>query len=83
MSTRTPVAFVGLGPIGRSTLSYALFRQGLEVVAACDPSPELAGRPLASIVSGAPATVRVAPTLDAFDALPKGTVAIQIGRAHV
>jgi 4-hydroxy-tetrahydrodipicolinate reductase len=83
MSTRTPVAFVGLGPIGRSTLSYALFRQGLEVVAACDPSPELAGRPLASIVSGAPAAVRVAPTLDAFDALPKGTVAILCTQSHV
>src|SRR5262249_47559378 len=74
--SRTPVAFVGLGPIGRSTLSYALFRQSLEVVAACDPAPELAGRPLSSIVSGAPAAVRVAPDLDAFAQLPGGPVAI-------
>jgi hypothetical protein len=83
MPPRTPIAFVGLGPIGRSTLSYALFRPGLEVVAACDPAPELAGRTLASIVSGAPASVRVAPSLDALAQLPAGTVAILCTQSHV
>jgi 4-hydroxy-tetrahydrodipicolinate reductase len=83
MIPRTPIAVVGLGPIGRSTLAYALFRPGLELVAACDPAPGLAGTPLDKIVSGAPASIRVAPTLAEFGRLPKGTVAILCTQSHI
>jgi len=80
---RTPIALVGLGPIGRSTLAYALFRPGLEVVAACDPKPDLAGTPLDKFVAGAPASIRVAPSLAEFGRLPKGTVAILCTQSHI
>src|SRR5262245_7930410 len=79
----TPVAFVGLGPIGRSALAHALFRPGLRIVAACDPARDVAGKPLAQIVAGAPADVRVQPTLDGFENLPDGTVAILCTQSHV
>src|SRR5262249_8023556 len=51
---KTPLVFVGLGPIGRSALAHALLRHDLDVVAACDPDRKLAGRPLAELVAGAP-----------------------------
>jgi 4-hydroxy-tetrahydrodipicolinate reductase len=83
MPSRTPIALVGLGPIGRSTLAYSLFRPGLEIVAACDPAPGVAGRPLAEIVAGAPAAIRVAPTLAGFASLPPATVAILCTQSHI
>lgn len=83
MPSRTPIAMVGLGPIGRSTLAHALFRENLEVVAACDPAPGLAGTPLDKIVAEAPASVRVAPSLADFGRLPKGTVAILCTQSHI
>lgn len=72
----TPLLFVGLGPIGRSTLGCALSRRGLKVVAACDADPALAGKRLSELVAGAPKSVRVAPSVAALGKLPKGTVAI-------
>lgn len=83
MTSRTPIAVVGLGPIGRSTLAYSLFRPGLELVAACDPAPGLSGTPLDRIVAGAPSSIRVAPTLADFGRLPKGTVAILCTQSHI
>jgi 4-hydroxy-tetrahydrodipicolinate reductase len=83
MPPRTPVAFVGLGPIGRSTLAHALFRPGLEIVAACDPAPAVAGKPLDQLVAGAPAAIRVAPTLADFGRLPPTTVAILCTQSHI
>jgi len=72
----TPLLFVGLGPIGRSTLAYALQRKGLRVVGACDAAPELVDKRLSELVAGGPKQVRVAPTLERVRELPKGTVAI-------
>jgi hypothetical protein len=83
MPSRTPIALVGLGPIGRSTLAYSLFRPGLEIVAACDPAPGLAGTPLDKIVAGAPASIRIASTLADFARLPPTTVAILCTQSHI
>ncbi len=72
----TPLLFVGLGPIGRSTLGCALARRGLKVVAACDADPALTGKRLSELVAGAPKSVKVVATLAALPRLPRGTVAI-------
>lgn len=40
---------VGLGPIGQKVVRYALERKELEIVAAVDPAPDIAGRDLGSV----------------------------------
>ena len=55
---------VGLGPMGRRVLSDLVARGLAQVVAAVDHAPELHGRPLAELVPGAPARLRVLPELD-------------------
>lgn len=79
----TPLVFVGLGPIGRSTLAHALARRGLKVVAACDADPALAGRRLSELVAGAPKSVRVVATIEELKGLPKGAVAIVCTSSHL
>jgi hypothetical protein len=37
---------IGVGPVGQRVVQYAVERDGVEVVAAVDPSPELAGKDL-------------------------------------
>ncbi len=59
------VGIVGLGPIGVELLRAMVARPELRIVAAVDLSPALAGRSLADIVPGAPADVRVEPSLAA------------------
>lgn len=71
-----PVVFVGLGPIGRSTLACALARRGLRIVGACDANPALAGKRLSELVAGAPKNVRVVAEVAAFRGLARGTVAL-------
>jgi 4-hydroxy-tetrahydrodipicolinate reductase len=57
------VVHIGLGSLGR-VAAGELVRRGLELVAAVDPSPEIAGRALSDLVPGAPARLRVAADLD-------------------
>ena len=66
------VGVVGLGPIGLEVVRAILSRGELRLVAAVDVSPELVGRSLAEIVTGAPEDVKIAGTLDG--ALKDGTV---------
>ena len=54
MSSRLPVIVQGLGPIGRLIVEAALGDPALEVVGAVEIDPDLAGRPLAEVVEGAP-----------------------------
>jgi hypothetical protein len=66
------VCVVGLGPIGLEVARAIVSRRELRIVAAVDLSPELAGKPLAELVPGAPADVKIDSTLDA--ALAPGRV---------
>ena len=68
----TPVVFVGLGPIGRSTLAHALARENLRIVGACDAAPALAGKRIADLVSGSPPKVRVSPSVAKLARAPAG-----------
>ncbi|MYE46698.1 MAG: dihydrodipicolinate reductase [Chloroflexi bacterium] len=54
MSSRLPVIVQGLGPIGRLIVEAALGDPALKVVGAVEIDPDLAGRPLAEVVEGAP-----------------------------
>ena len=42
---------VGLGPLGQKVVSYAMQRNGIEIVAAVDPAPDKAGRKLSEVCS--------------------------------
>jgi 2,4-diaminopentanoate dehydrogenase len=66
------VGVVGLGPIGLEVARAILGRRELELVAAIDVSPALAGKPLAELLPGAPPDVAISGTLDA--ALAKGKI---------
>lgn len=57
------LAIVGLGPIGVELVKAILPRRELQLVAAVDVAPALAGCSLADVVPGAPADVRIEPTL--------------------
>lgn len=60
----------GLGPIGRRIAGVAAAKQSLQLVGAVDVSPDMAGKPLASLVTGAPASVMVVQSLDQVDGRP-------------
>jgi 4-hydroxy-tetrahydrodipicolinate reductase len=66
------VGVVGLGPIGVELAKAIAVRGGLRIVAAVDVAPALWGKPLAELVDGAPAEVRIEGSLDA--ALATGRV---------
>ena len=68
------VCVVGLGPIGLEVARAIVTRRELRIVAAVDLSPELAKKPLAELVPGAPADVTIDSTLDA--ALAPGRVEV-------
>lgn len=61
------VLHVGLGPLGLRVQSDLAARAGLRTVAAVDVDPALVGRPLAELVTGAPADVRVANGIEEVD----------------
>lgn len=63
--TKLRVGVVGLGPIGLEVARAIVARRELELVAAVDVAPALAQKPLAELVPGAPADVRIASSLDA------------------
>jgi 2,4-diaminopentanoate dehydrogenase len=54
---------VGLGPLGRTMVAFAAERPHLQVVAAVDPAPDIAGRDLAELCDLGPAGVTVVPSL--------------------
>jgi 4-hydroxy-tetrahydrodipicolinate reductase len=67
VDTTLSLLHVGLGPLGLRIETDLLARRIGRVVAAVDLSPELAGKPLASIVPGASADVRVLRSLAQID----------------
>jgi 4-hydroxy-tetrahydrodipicolinate reductase len=75
-----PVVLMGLGEIGQAIARAALARPDLEVVAAVDPSPSLAGRTLAEILGGGAPELRVARDLASL-AVPKGGVVLHATRS--
>ncbi len=58
--------FVGLGPLGRLVLTDLFARGDNEVSAVIDVDPALHGRPVAELVPGAHADLRVLPSLDSI-----------------
>jgi 4-hydroxy-tetrahydrodipicolinate reductase len=71
-----PLVFVGLGPIGRSALSFALQQGRFQVIGACDTAPDLVGVALGDLVSGSPAGVRVVASIEELPDAPLGAVAV-------
>src|SRR4051794_36760777 len=69
-----PVVVMGLGFIGRQLVQAALQTPELRLVGAVDVSPAHVGQPLADLVPGAPARLRVRSSL--AEALPKGPPAV-------
>ena len=55
---------IGLGPLGRKTVQFAAERPALRVVAAVDPSPDIAGRQLSDLC-GAGGAIAVVSSLPA------------------
>jgi 2,4-diaminopentanoate dehydrogenase len=77
-SAKSPlrVAVVGLGPIGLEIVRAILGRAGLKLTAAVDLSEELVGKPLHTLVDGAPKKVVISGELSA--ALDGGVDAIAL-----
>ncbi len=62
--SRVAVAFIGLGPIGRSTIAHALMHPSIEIAGACDTDRKLVGKPLSELVSEAPRGIRVVSSVE-------------------
>ena len=84
MQVPLPVIVQGLGPIGLLITEAALTDPFLEVVGAVEIRPELAGRPLADLVGGAPG-ITVRPTLAEAraDARPGGAILLHCTGSHL
>ena len=54
------VVHLGLGPIGQGIARLVLATEGLQVVGAADPSPDLAGKDLGAVLGGKKIRVKVA-----------------------
>lgn len=55
---------IGVGPLGRNVVQYALKRKGIHIVGAVDPGPEKAGKDLGMLCSLKPLGVKVARNLE-------------------
>ena len=84
MSSRLPVVVQGLGPIGRLIVEAALGDPFLEIVGAVEINPELAGRPLAEVVEGAPAvTIRESVAEAREDSRTDGAILLHCTGSHL
>jgi 4-hydroxy-tetrahydrodipicolinate reductase len=54
------VVHLGLGPIGQGIARLVLATEGLQVVGAADPSPDLAGKDLGAVLGGKKVRVKIA-----------------------
>ncbi len=59
----TRVVQVGLGPLGRQIVRYAVERHNIKVVGAVDPAPDIAGKELGELCGLKPLGIRVMPDL--------------------
>ncbi len=71
-----PVVLMGLGEIGRAIGRAVLARDGLELVAAVDRHPSLAGRPLADVLGGFATDLAIEPDLAAALERARGGVVL-------
>jgi 4-hydroxy-tetrahydrodipicolinate reductase len=71
-----PAVLMGLGEIGQAIARAALLRPEIRIVAAVDPAPEHAGRPLSDVLGVAAPDIRVAHRLDQIEAAFQGGVAL-------
>ncbi len=77
-----PVVLMGLGEIGQAIGRAVLARDGLEIVAAVDPHPSIAGRPLAELLGMAGPELRVEQDLSAVLAQARGGVVLHATRSR-
>lgn len=69
-----PVVVMGLGDIGQAIARAALLRPELDVVAAVDPAPRLAGRPLSEVLGCSAPEIEIASRLREVAQAAKGGV---------
>ena len=62
----TKVVHLGLGPIGQGIARLVLGTEGLQVVGAADPSPDLVGKDLGAVLGGKKIRVKIAGDPDKF-----------------
>lgn len=62
------IVFVGLGPLGIRIANDLIRREAGQIVGAIDAAPSLADKPLCEIVPSADPRLRIAPSIEAFDA---------------
>jgi len=60
MARGLKVVHLGLGPIGQGIARLVLATEGLQVVGASDPSPDLAGKDLGAVLGGKKIRVKIA-----------------------
>jgi 2,4-diaminopentanoate dehydrogenase len=72
----TKVVHLGLGPIGQGIARLVLETEGLQVVGAADPSPDLAGKDLGAVLGGKKIRVKIAGDPDKFIKKTRATVAV-------
>ncbi len=77
-----PVVLMGLGEIGRAIGRAALARPELRIVAAVDPHPSIAGRPLAEVLGIQAPAVEVVEDLADVAAASRGGVVLQATRSR-
>jgi len=70
------VVQLGLGPIGQQLTEYLSERQGIKIVGAVDPDPEIAGTDLGTHASLSAIGVEIVPQLDAVPEIQKADVAV-------
>ena len=72
-----PVVVLGLGEIGQAIARAALLRPELRLVAAVDPAPARAGRPLSALLGESAPDATIARSLREIAASAKGGVVLQ------
>jgi 4-hydroxy-tetrahydrodipicolinate reductase len=70
------VVHLGLGPIGQGIARLVLATEGLQVVGAADPSPELAGKDLGAVLGGKKIRVKIASDPAKFIRKTRASVAV-------
>ena len=70
------VVHLGLGPIGQGIARLVLATEGLQVVGAADPSPDMAGKDLGAVLGGKKIRVKIAGDPDKFLRKARADVAV-------
>lgn len=76
MARAHKVVHLGLGPIGQGIARLVLATEGLQVVGAADPSPDLANKDLGAVLGGKKIRVKIAPDPAKFLRKTRADVAV-------